>query len=155
MPKEKRTMEIVRKAEAIWDGDLLAGKGMIQFGSGTFEGPYSFKGRTTDQSPQTNPEELIGSAHAACFSMALSALLSKDKHPPKRIHTIAKVHLDSNADGFFISRIDLETEAAVPGLKNDAFQQYADNAKLNCPISKALKAVPIHFKATLLIERLG
>jgi osmotically inducible protein OsmC len=122
---------------------------MIKFGSGTFEGPYTFKSRTTDQSPQTNPEELIGSAHAACFSMALSALLSKDKHPPRHIHTIAKVHLDSNADGFFISAIDLETEGNVPDLTNEEFQKYAENAKSNCPISKALKAVPIHFKATL------
>lgn len=142
-------MNIIRKSEAEWKGDLMSGEGFIKLGSRAYEGPYSYKSRTTDQSPQTNPEELIGAAHAGCFSMALSAILTKAEHPPQQIRTIAKVHLESDANGFFISAIDLETEANVPGLTAEEFQKYAEDAKQNCPVSKALKAVPLNFKATL------
>lgn len=143
-------MEIVRKSEAKWMGDVMNGAGTIELGSHAFSGPYSFKGRTTDQSPQTNPEELIGAAHAGCFSMALSAILSKAGTPPKEIHTTAKVHLSSNNDGFYISAIDLQTEASVPGITEEVFLQHAENAKKNCPVSKALAAVPINFTATFI-----
>lgn len=143
-------MGIIRRAEALWKDDLMNGKGSIKLGSGAYEGPYSFKERTSEKSSQTNPEELIGAAHAGCFSMALSALLTKAKHPPKKIHSTAKVHLDSEDEGFVISEIELETEADVPGLTSDEFQQHAEKAKETCPVSKALKAVPIKFKATLL-----
>lgn len=128
----------------------MHGDGIIEFGSHAFSGPYSFKGRTTDQSPQTNPEELIAAAHAGCFSMALSAILSKAGTPPKSIHTTAKVRLAANPDGFYISGIELETEASVPGITEDVFMQHAEDAKKNCPISKALASVPIQFKAIFL-----
>jgi osmotically inducible protein OsmC len=143
-------MGIIRQSEAEWKGDLMSGEGFIKFGSKAFEGPYSFKGRTTDQSSQTNPEELMGAAHAGCFSMQLSALLSKDGHPPQSIHSTAKVHLDSDAKGFLISQIDLETEAKVSGITAEAFEEYAHKAKELCPVSRALASVKINFKAVLL-----
>lgn len=143
-------MGVIRKAEAQWTGDLMNGAGTLKLSSGAYEGPYNFKGRTTNETSQTNPEELIAAAHAGCYSMALSALLSKANHPPKSIHTIANVHLDSNTDGFYISGIDLTTEASVPGLTSEEFLVYANTAKENCPVSKALKAIPITFKATLM-----
>jgi len=140
-------MVIVRKSEAHWRGNVMEGSGTIALGSGAYNGAYSFKGRTTNETKQTNPEELIGAAHAGCFSMALSALLTKAGHAPTQIDTIAKVYLDSNAEGFFISKIDLETEASVPGISEAEFMNLAEDAKKNCPVSKALAAVPINFKA--------
>ncbi len=142
-------MEIVRKADAHWNGDIKEGSGNVKLGSGAFSGPYSFKARTGD-SQHTNPEELIGAAHAGCFTMALSAMLSKSGNPPKDISTTAKVHLASEGEGFVISLIELETKASVPGLSEDEFIKIAENAKTNCPVSKALSAVKIDFKATLL-----
>jgi osmotically inducible protein OsmC len=97
----------------------------------------------------TNPEELIGAAHAGCFSMALSAQLSQAGTPPARIHTTAKVHLIKNPDGFAISRIDLDTEAEVPGVDAAAFEQAAQAAKSGCPVSKALAGTEIHLTAKL------
>ncbi len=144
-------MGIVRTSEAEWKGDLTSGQGTITLGSKAFSGPYSFKGRTSAEvNPQTNPEELIGAAHAGCFTMQLSALLSKDGHPPESIHSTAKVHLDSDAGGFTISQIDLQTEAKVPGITAEEFNKYAETAKKICPVSKALAAVKIEFKAVLL-----
>lgn len=142
-------MDIIRKSEAHWVGDIKEGSGSIKLGSGAFEGPYSFKARTSNESPDTNPEELIGAAHAGCFSMALSAMLTKSGHPPTDIFTTAKVHLASEGEGFVISQIDLETTASVPGLSEDEFLKYAETAKKTCPVSKALSAVKIEFKATL------
>ena len=142
-------MDILRKSEAIWNGDLISGDGQITFGSGAYKGPYSFKGRTTEQTQQTNPEELIAAAHAGCFSMALSALLTKLGHPPKKIQTIAKVHLISVSDGLEISEIELETVGDVPGMSAEDFQKHAETTKQTCPVSKALKAVSMKLKATL------
>jgi osmotically inducible protein OsmC len=139
---------VVRSSEAEWQGDLKAGQGTVKLGSGTYQGPYSFKSRM-ETGPGTNPEELIAAAHAGCFSMALAAMLSAAGFVPRRVHTTAKVRLDSVAGGFEISRIDLETEAEVPGLDDAAFQQHAANAKKNCPVSKALAGPKIELKATL------
>jgi osmotically inducible protein OsmC len=100
--------------------------------------------------PGTNPEELIGAAHAGCFSMALAAQLSGAGHPPERIRTNAKVHFDKGEGGWTIRTIELETEAAVPGLTPDAFATYAEGAKANCPVSRALSGVEIRLKARLL-----
>jgi osmotically inducible protein OsmC len=147
--KEFRMADMIRKSEAHWEGNVLEGSGTLALGSGVFNGPYSFKARTTDGMKQTNPEELIAAAHAGCFSMALSAILSKAGHTPTNIDTIAKVHLDSNAEGFFISEIELETEADIPGISETEFREFAETAKKNCPVSKALASVPIHFKAKL------
>jgi len=143
-------MDIVRKSEAEWKGDLKSGEGIIKFGSKAYEGPYSFKERTANQSHQTSPEELIGAAHAGCFSMQLSALLTKAGHPPDHIHSTVSVHLDSDANGFFISHIDLETEAKVTGMTSEEFSKHAEEAKRICPVSKALSGVKIEFKAVLL-----
>ena len=143
-------MTVIRKSEAEWKGDLLSGEGVIKLGSKAYEGPYSFKERSAAQSSVTNPEELIGAAHAGCFSMQLSALLTKAGHPPQSIHSIAQVSLDSDDSGFFISKINLTTEAKVPGISQEEFNKIAETAKNICPISKALAATKIEFKATLL-----
>jgi len=139
----------IRKAEAEWKGGLKDGKGNLKLGSGAFEGPYSFRDRFEDGT-NTNPEELIGAAHAGCFSMALSADLTGAGKPPERIHTVASVTLEKVADGFAITKIDLVTEAKVPGLSAADFQQRAEGAKKNCPVSKALAGTQITLKATLL-----
>lgn len=137
-----------RNAEAEWQGNLTEGKGQIKLGSGAFSGPYDWRSRSADGAG-TNPEELIGAAHAGCFSMALSAQLTQAGTPPTRIHTVARVKLDKVGEGFAITDIELETEASVPGLDAAAFQTQAETAKANCPVSKALAGTQIHLKATL------
>ncbi len=139
-----------RKAEAEWKGNLIQGSGRLAVGSGAFDGPYSFKSRMEDGQSATNPEELIGAAHAGCFTMALTAQLSRNRLTPTRIHTGATVTLDKIGDSFAISRIDLETTAEVPGLDDQTFQRYALEAKRDCPVSKALAGTTIHLTAKLL-----
>ena len=138
----------VRKAEAEWTGNLREGKGRVKLGSGAYEGEYSFVSRFED-GKGTNPEELIGAAHAGCFSMALSAGLTKAGLSPKRIHTTAQVHLEKVGEAFEITRIELETEAEVPGLDEKAFLEHAEGAKKGCPVSKALAGPKIELKARL------
>jgi osmotically inducible protein OsmC len=138
----------VRSAEAEWTGNLREGKGRVKLGSGAYEGEYSFVSRFED-GKGTNPEELIGAAHAGCFSMALSAGLTKAGLSPKRIHTKAQVHLEKVGDAFEITRIELDTEAAVPGLDEKAFLEHAEGAKKGCPVSKALAGTKIELKARL------
>jgi lipoyl-dependent peroxiredoxin len=139
----------VRQAEAEWKGNLLEGKGTLKLGSGAFEGSYDWRSRSTD-GPGTNPEELLGASHAGCFSMALSAQLANNNTPATRIHTNAKVHLEKLDSGFAITQIELETEVEAPGLDDAKFQELANTAKINCPISKALAGTTIQLKATLL-----
>jgi len=139
----------IRKAEAVWQGGLRDGQGKVKLGSGTFEGAYSFPSRF-EEGKGTNPEELIGAAHAGCFSMALSAGLGRAGITPKRITTTAQVHLEKSGDGFAITRIDLSTEADVPGIDAAAFAKHADDAKRNCPVSKALAGTSITLAAKLL-----
>src|ERR1044071_4759016 len=105
-----------RKAEAEWKGNLAEGEGTLKVGSGAFEGPYSFKSRFEEGQTTTNPEELIGAAHAGCFTMALTAQLSRARLAPTRIHTEAKVTLEKVGEGFAITQIELETEAEIPGI---------------------------------------
>ncbi len=143
-------MGLIRQSEAEWKGDLESGTGSLKFGSKAYEGPYSFKGRTAENSTQTNPEELIAAAHAGCFSMQLSALLGKAGHPPEKIHSTAKVYFGPDGGGFSISKIDLNTEVKVSGLSEDEFKKIAEQAKETCPISKALSAVKIEFTSKLL-----
>ena len=138
-----------RTAEAVWEGNLREGKGRVKLGSGAYEGAYSFRSRFEDGSG-TNPEELIGAAHAGCFSMALSAGLTKAGFTATRIHTTAKVHLEQVGEGFKITRIQLDTEAEVPKLDKRAFLEYAEGAKKNCPVSVALAGVDISLNARLL-----
>jgi osmotically inducible protein OsmC len=118
--------------------------------AGAFEGSYSFKSRFEDGQSATNPEELLGAAHAGCFTMALAAQLSRERLTPMRIHTEAKVRLEKVGEAFSITRIDLETEAQVPGIDDATFQKHASDAKQNCPLSKALAASEIHLTAKLI-----
>ena len=138
------------KAEAEWKGNLVQGSGQLKVGSGAFDGPYSFKSRFEEGQAATNPEELIGAAHAGCFTMALTAQLSRAGLTPTRIHTVAKVKLEKVGEAFAITRIDLETEADVPGIDDATFQKQALDAKKNCPVSKALAGIEIHLTAKLL-----
>jgi osmotically inducible protein OsmC len=140
---------VARKAEAEWQGDLRSGKGEMSLGSGAYSGPYSFRSRF-ESGDGTNPEELIGAAHAGCFSMALSAGLTKAGHAPERIHTAALVELEEQGEGFAITRIRLQSEARVPGIDAAAFREQAEAAKANCPVSKALAGTRIELDAKLL-----
>ena len=126
----------------------MDGTGRVELGSGTFAGPYDFRSRFQDGGG-TNPEELVGAAHAGCFSMALANMLAQAGSPPEYVRTTAKVHLEKQAEGFAISRIDLDSEASVPGMTDAAFQEHAQKAKTGCPISKALAAVNITLNAKL------
>jgi len=137
-----------RKAYAKWEGNLKKGKGLVEFGDGAFAQPYSFSSRF-EKGKGTNPEELIAAAHAACFSMALSHLLSEAGYDPKKIYTTASVHLEKTEQGFEIAAIDLRTEAEVDGIEEEAFREHAETAKENCPVSKALAGCEIRLEAIL------
>jgi len=140
----------VRKAEAEWKGNLNSGSGRMKLGSGAFEGSYSFVSRFKDE-PGTNPEELIGAAHAGCFSMALSHMLAETGHIPDVVHTTAKVHIDKVEGGFKITTIELQTEGKVPGIDDKTFQETAEAAKQGCPVSQALAGVDIRLQAKLVL----
>jgi len=137
----------VRKAEAVWEGGFK-GKGKMKLGSGAFEGAYSFASRF-ENGTGTNPEELIGAAHAGCFSMALSFMLEQAGFTPRRVQTSAKVHIDKAGEGFKITAIELETEADIPGIDEKKFMELADAAKKGCPVSQALSGTEITLKAKL------
>ena len=138
----------VRAASAEWKGNLPKGSGTLETETGAVKGNYSFASRF-EEGAGTNPEELIAVAHAGCFSMAFANGLAKAGHEPESIQTTAKVHLEKGAEGFGISRIDLECVGRVPGLDDDTFQKHAQEAKVGCPVSRALSATPIELKATL------
>jgi len=138
-----------RTADAEWQGDLRQGKGTMRVSSGAFQVNYSFKSRFGDETVGTNPEELIGAAHAGCYSMALSNALASAGFTPTRVHTTARVHINQVPGGFAINPIDLEMEAVVPGIDEETFQKLAKDAKENCPVSKALAATTINLRATL------
>jgi len=131
----------VRTSEAQWEGDLRGGRGTMVVGKGAWEGQYSFASRFED-GQGTNPEELLAAAHAGCFSMALAGNLAQAGYPPRRVRTIARATVLRTGDGFGITKIELETEAQVPGISEQAFQEQAALAKAGCPVSKALAAVP-------------
>jgi osmotically inducible protein OsmC len=137
-----------RDASATWNGDLFKGNGNVKLGSGAFQGQYSF-GSRFESGTGTNPEELIAGAHAACFSMALSAGLGKSGFQPQRVTTTAKVSIDKVGEGFKITKITLTCEASVPNIDNAKFQQIAADTKTGCPVSGALSAVPIELDAKL------
>ncbi len=139
---------IVRDAQAEWRKNLKQGNGTIRFGD--FEKPYSFASRF-EQAGGTNPEELIAAAHAGCFSMALAHAMSEDGHVPASVRTTAKVHMD--AGKLAITKIVLRTEAEVEHLDESEFRQYAESAKQNCPVSKALASVEIVLEEAKLAER--
>lgn len=135
-----------KKAEAIWKGNLKSGKGTMKLESGSYEGAYSFATRFEDKAG-SNPEELIGAAHAGCFSMAFSNELDKAGFTPKSVETHAEVTIDPGAGA--ITNIKLIAKGDVPDIDDAKFQEIAEAAKNGCPVSKALKAVNIELDATL------
>jgi osmotically inducible protein OsmC len=137
-----------RTSSALWEGNLRDGSGTMKLGSGAFEGSYSFVSRF-ESGAGTNPEELIAAAHAGCFSMALSNGLSQAGFTPTSIATSATVHLDRVADGFGITKIDLDTVGTVPGIDDAKFQEVAAAAKAGCPVSKVLTGAEITLSARL------
>ena len=139
---------MARQATAEWKGDLKGGKGHVKLGSGAYEGDYSFTSRFEDK-PGANPEELVGAAHAGCFSMALANARAQAGVVATSIHTTADVHLGKDDKGFLINRIDLTVVGDVPNLDHATFQDYAEKAKTGCIISRALAATPMTLKATL------
>lgn len=136
---------IMQAARAVWRGGIKDGSGT--FRAGEIDGRYSFASRFEGRAGST-PEGLIGAAHAGCFSMALSLLLGERGHPPAEIRTTARVELDPGQ--LAITRIELETEAEVPGLTEAEFREIADQARQKCPVSKALASVPIVLKSARL-----
>jgi osmotically inducible protein OsmC len=139
---------IKRKSNAVWQGNLKDGKGEVALGSGAFEGPYSFTSRF-EEGKGTNPEELIAAAHAGCFSMALSADLSNAGFTVDEVKTEAVISMDQVDGGFKILSSKLITTAKVPGISEDEFMKFAEGAKQNCPVSKALGAIELQLDATL------
>lgn len=140
----------VRTAQATWEGSVTDGKGTITSQSGAVDAANSLSMRTDEGVSATNPEELIASAHAGCYSMMLSALLTKAGNPPERIDTTARIHLAVSDSGLRITRSEITTRARVPGIDAAAFQQVADDAKRLCPVSVALAGVDeITLEATL------
>jgi len=144
---------MIRKSTARWQGNGLQGKGALTTQSGVFKDqPYSFKTRfqSEDGLAGTNPEELLGAAHAGCFAMATAFALTDAGHPPEDLRVTANVDLQKAGDGFAIKTIGLELEAKVSGIDAAKFQEIAEAAKKNCPLSKALAATPITLSAKLL-----
>lgn len=139
---------MTRKAMAKWKGSIKEGKGALKTESGSCEGAYSFASRFENGSG-TNPEELIGAAHAGCFSMALSLMLGEAGYNPEEITTSAEVTIEEKGEGFAITGIALKTEAAVPNIDEQEFQKHANNAKEGCPVSQALAGTNITLNAKL------
>jgi len=138
-----------RTAQARWAGDLKTGKGNIKLGSGAYEGPYSFGARFED-AKGTNPEELLGAAHAGCYSMALGLALQTAGHVAESIDTTATVSLEKGDAGFSITKIHLNTQVKAPGISAADFARLAEETKKGCIISRALATVPMELTATLL-----
>ena len=141
-----------RSSNVTWRGNGPKGSGVISTQSGAFkEQPYAVSTRfqSEDGKAGTNPEELIAAAHASCFSMALAFQLTNAGHEPTQIDTTATVSMEKQDAGWTITGIHLDLNGQVPGVTDEQFQTFADNAKKGCPISKALASVPITLKATL------
>ena len=139
---------VIRSAEARWQGTLPDGSGRIALGSGAFDGPYSLRARVEDASPAANPEELLGAAEAACFTMSLANLLGEAGHPPRDLRTTARVTLAQVGSKFNITRIELHTVGDVPGVDHGSFRDLAEQAK-DCTVSRALAGTEITLEASL------
>jgi osmotically inducible protein OsmC len=139
-----------RTGSAEWRGNLREGKGTVSFGSGpdAYQGAYGFVSRF-EEGEGTNPEELIGAAHAGCFSMALAANLTRAGFEPESIRTKATVSLERVDEAWTITVINIETQATVPDLEDGDFQEHVKAAKKNCPVSRALAGVAVEVTATL------
>ena len=144
----------IQRAEAAWHGTFRDGKGEMRLESGAFEGTYSYRSRM-EEGPGTNPEELLGAAHAGCFSMSLARRLEADGYPPERIHTDARVRFGRSGEGYAISRIDLRTEAEVLGVDEELFLEKVEEAKRDCAVSKALAGVEEITLEAKLVEHAG
>lgn len=139
-----------RSASAHWSGSLSDGSGTISTETSALESiPYSFDTRFGDSKQGTNPEELLGAAHAGCYTMQLSHMLAEAGHPPQSADTTAKVNIKQVSGGFEIDKIHLTLTATVPGISDDEFHQIAEKAKETCPLSKVLRAAEISLDATL------
>ncbi|MCC7242030.1 MAG: OsmC family protein [Acidobacteria bacterium] len=139
---------MARHATAEWKGDLKGGSGHVKLGSGAYEGDYSFSSRFEDK-PGANPEELLGAAHAGCYSMALANSLAGAGFVARSVETTADVNLGKDDKGFLITRIDLTVVADVPGVDNATFQEWAEKTRTGCIIARALAATETTLKATL------
>ncbi|MCL2689077.1 MAG: OsmC family peroxiredoxin [Chitinispirillia bacterium] len=138
-----------RESKVTWKGGLREGMGVMSLGSGAFEGSFSFRSRIEDNGERaTNPEELIGAALCGCFSMMLTSLLEKDGYIAEEINSKTKVHFNAVGSGYRIEKIDLITDASVPGIKREDFMGFAERAHKECPIAQALK-VPVVLNVTL------
>ena len=137
-----------RTSEAQWEGNLKDGKGRFWTASGEVSGVYTH-GTRFEERQGTNPEELIGAAHAGCFSMALAADLEKAGYAPESVRTVAAVTLRRGEGGYDITGVELDAQAQVPGIEESEFLRIAEGAKVGCPVSKALAAVPIQLQASL------
>lgn len=136
-------MSIVKTGSAVWQGGLKDGKGEVSTQSGALKSqPYGFNTRFEDK-PGTNPEELLGAAHAGCFSMALSLILGEENLTADKIETTANVHLDKDGDGFSITKVHLDLTAKIPGVDEAKFKELAGKAKAGCPVSKLFKGAEI------------
>jgi osmotically inducible protein OsmC len=142
------TQQIIRSASIHWEGDIAHGRGSIATQSGKVAADYSFGTRFSGD-PGTNPEELLAASHAACFTMALSLQLTRAGHPPTALDTKAQVHLAPSAGGYEIPAIELAVTGVVPNLSADEFAKLATEAKDACPLSRALRAVPISLTTSL------
>ena len=138
----------VRKAEAVWHGSSTDGHGYMRLGDGAVELEYS-AGSRFEENPGSNPEEVLGAAHAGCFSQSLATRLTRAGFPPVAIHTTADVHLEKTEAGWTVTRIHLTTEVEAAGIEDSAFFELAEKAKQNCPISRALGSVEISLEARL------
>jgi len=145
---ERRKKMAQRKARAVWRGGLKSGNGIMELGSGQLKGQYSYQSRF-ESGPGTNPEELIGAAHAGCFSMALAGSLERAGYSPEEINTTASISIDETQDGFAITTIELDTQARVPDIDEQEFLRQAEIAKDTCPVSQVLKGAKIGLKARL------
>ena len=139
---------IVRKASAAWRGKMPAGDGTVHLPAAGLDAPYSFQSRFEDGT-DTNPEELLGAAHAACFSMAFAGNLTRAGYAPEQVATEAQVHLQKSESGFEIPRIHLVTRVKAEGVSQDEFEQIAEKTKQTCPLSKVLAATNITLDASL------
>ena len=140
-----------RHSTAKWTGSLKEGSGKMKIGENAWEGKFSFPSRF-ESADGTNPEELIGAAHAGCFSMALTASLGKAGYSPESVNTKATVHFGMVDGAPTIAKIELMTEADVPKIEDAEFQEIARGAKENCPVSKALAGTSIHLDAKLRVK---
>ncbi len=139
----------VKTAAAVWKGTLKEGSGSFSVGTGTLQAPYTFKSRFEDDMSMTNPEELIGAAHASCYAMFLSAQLTNAGFPPVQVQASANVHFGRDDKGPVIQKIELIVEAQAPGVSQAQFDELAEKSKVGCPISRALAAVPMELTAKL------